>query len=171
MTLIPVIQSPGDRIGWEGTAGHGWVGAPAPLAPSWRWVLRPWADRERGRKELAQKGLRCRSEVAPGELRVREKPPGKLRCKGHFLASTRPVPSEAGFSGSALSGALSWLPGEGAGGLLSPDSGAQDLPPFLPHKHSFLVGAQSRCSLLRELSFRREKGKVPAFCLGRDISF
>lgn len=133
--------------------------------------MRPWADREPGKKELAPKGLPWRSEVARGEPCVREKPPGKLRCKGHFLASTRPVPSEAGFSGFGDRVRCAGCRARGWASCFLRIRGHRTSPPSLPHKHPFLVGEQSRCSLPRELGPPRERRRAPVLRLGRDFSF
>lgn len=65
---------------WEGTAGHGTLSAPEPIAPSWRCVLgsalgKQGAERERQR-EGAPAGLHWRTEVAQGERCKRKKRPG-----------------------------------------------------------------------------------------------
>lgn len=158
-----------DQLG--GDCGTRLGRCPAPPPPSWRWVLRPWADREPGRKELATKGLPWRSDVARGEPCVREKPPGKLRCKGHFLASTRPVPSEAGFSGFGDRVRCAGRRARGWASCFLRIRGHRTSPPSLPHKHPFLVGEQSRCSLPRELGPPRERRRAPVLRLGRDFSF
>lgn len=70
----------------------------------------------------------------------------EIEMQGAYFAKHQASTIRGRLLGSALSGALLRLPGEGAGELLSPDSGAHNLFPSLPPKHPFVVGAQSRCS-------------------------
>lgn len=95
----------GSRARLGGDCGARPGGCPRAPAPSWRRVLRSALGRRGAGKEgTSATGLRRRAEVAPGELCVREERPGKLRCKGHFLASTRPAPSETGLSRGRCAG-------------------------------------------------------------------
>lgn len=105
MTLISLILRVwGAGLGWEGTAGHGTLGAPrarcAFLEVGFAFGL-VQAGIGEGRNK-GRKGCAGEPRWPRASLVCERNGRGKLRCKGHILASATPAPSEAGFSGSAL---------------------------------------------------------------------
>lgn len=130
---------------------------PRPLSLLGGGILRPWTDREPGRKKLAPTRATLEIRVARGEpCRSAGKLGRRGDCSEHQAGSTS---SEALLRlGVEL---LRWLPGQGWSELLSPDSGHRTSPrsPQAP----FLVGAQSRCGLTRRARFPAGEGGEPPF--------
>lgn len=89
-------------LAWEGTAGPGTLGAPMRpllLLGGAFWVP-PWASREQRKKEWRERSAyktALENRGGPGRAIQAKETVGKLRCKGHFLASATPAPSEVGW--------------------------------------------------------------------------
>lgn len=96
-------------LAWEGTAGPVTLGAPMPTASSRRCLLDSALGKQGAEKEGMGAGGACKTALenrgGPGLAVQAKETVGKLRCKGHFLASTTPAPSEVGFLGSTLGSA------------------------------------------------------------------
>lgn len=147
MTLISVIESMGAGLGWEGNAGHGGVGTPGgspcaslkvgfALALGTQGVGKAGTSTERA--ALESRGGRGRAVQARETAR-------KIEMQGAFFGKQQASPVRGWLLGlgGRVRCAGCWV--RGWAGCFLQIRGRR-IPPTLPPKHPFVVGAQSRCS-------------------------